>query len=305
MGNKIVYKGVAWRHFDDNSETVVSYLQKSYKFHDLDIEDVSAGPQQPKVDFYKEYLFSVFHFPDYHSDQDRIHVVELDVFLGSDFLITITKGKSNRLDDLYANIEQDKELREEMMGQGAAFFLYKIINMLTDTCWPIVRKISTQIADVEEDIYSEDTHKGTVWQISLIRRNLIRLKRILNPQQLVIGTLVTTDKPYLKKELGVYFDDIQDTLNRMQAITGGYFDAMNTLHNVNESLISQRTNEVIKLLTVISVALLPMTLLTGFYGMNVEGLPFAQHPIMVWVIFIALFSFILILLGIFRKRDWL
>ena len=91
----------------------------------------------------------------------------------------------------------------------------------------------------------------------------------------------------------------------MQAITGGYFDAMNTLHNVNESLISQRTNEVIKLLTVISVALLPMTLLTGFYGMNVEGLPFAQHPIMVWVIFIALFSFILILLGIFRKRDWL
>jgi magnesium transporter len=191
------------------------------------------------------------------------------------------------------------------MSQGAGFFLYKIIDNLTDTCWPVVRKISTRISDIEDEIYSEDTTKGTVWRIALIRRNLIRLQRIVNPQLLVVSALVATDKPYLKKDLSLYFDDIRDTLNRVQSIIGGNFDVMNTLHNVNESLISQRTNDVIKLLTVISVSLLPMTLLTGFYGMNVQGLPFVGQPNSVWLIFGVLLLMVAIFLGIFRKKDWI
>ncbi len=305
MEQKIKHKKMTWYHFDENTEEVGAHLQENFGFHELDIEDVTAGPQQPKVDLYKDYLFAIFHFPDFQTDERRIHVHELDIFLGKDYVITVSKGQSKRLVDMFTNLENDKAVRDELMGEGAAFFMYELIDALTESCWPVVRKLSTQIGDIEEEIYSEDTHKGTVWEIALIRRNLIRLKRILNPQQVVLGTLVHTDKAYLPKDLSVYFDDIQDTYNRMQAIIGGYFDAMNTLHNVNESLISQRTNEVIKLLTVISVALLPMTLLTGFYGMNVEELPFIHEPHFVWGIFGVLFFIIVVFLGISRKRDWL
>jgi len=294
-----------WHYFEDNGEKTIKKLEEDFKFHDLDIEDVSSGPQQPKTDFYKDYLFAIFHFPKYDKEEDRIHVIEMDVFLLENEIITITKSDSNRLSDIFEQVNSDEEFKEEIMGQGAGFFLYKILDALTDTCWPVVRRISTQMGDIEEDIYEEETNKSTVWGIALVRRNLIRLRRILNPQIAVVSSLVNTDKPYLKKSLSIYFDDIKDTLDRVQAITVGNSEVMNTLHNVNESLISQRTNDVIKLLTVISVSLLPMTLLTGFYGMNLNGLPFASQENAVWFIFGVLGFIIALFLIIFRKKDWI
>ncbi|OJI06352.1 hypothetical protein BK004_04280 [bacterium CG10_46_32] len=300
----ITHKKVTWHYFEENNDDAVKKLEKDFAFHQLDIEDVSSGPQQPKTDFYKDYLFAIFHFPGYHKEEGRVSVFELDVFLSEDYLITVCKGENSRLRDVYQHINSDDEYREDMMGQGAGFFLYKLLDILTEDSWGVIRKISSQMNDIEEEIYSEETTKGTVWRIALTRRNLIRLRRILNPQLVVLASLVSVDKPYLKKSLSLYYDDIQDTLNRLQAITVGNVEVMNTLHNVNESLISQRTNSVIKLLTVISVSLLPMTLLTGFYGMNVAELPFASHPNFVWMIFGALFLIIFMALVIFRRKDW-
>ena len=244
-------------------------------------------------------MFAIFHFSDYVAESDRIHVIELDVFLSEDRLITIVKGNQKRIEEMYQRMQEDGKYRTEMMGQGAAFFLYKIVDALTEASWSAVRRIGSQMNDIEEEIYGEDTGKGTVWRIALTRRNLIRLRRILDPQLVVMGSLVAADKPYLKAALSVYFDDIRDTLNRLEAITAGNVEVMNTLHNVNESLISQRTNDVIKLLTFISVSLLPMTLLTGFYGMNVSGLPFTDHPRAVWMLFGVLFLIIGIISNIF------
>lgn len=300
----IIRKKSAWHHFSDNGTETQAALLRDFAFHPLDMEDVASGPQQPKTDFYKEYVFAVFHFPDYHKEEERIHVFELDVFLSEGYLITVSKGDQDRLADIFAHARDDREYQEELLGQGPGFLLYKLLDALTETSWSVIRRMATQMGDIEDEIYSESTNKGTVWRIALIRRNLIRLRRILNPQLVVFASLVHADRPYFKKEFSVYYDDIQDTLNRLQAITSGNVEVMNTLHNVNESLISQRTNDVIKLLTVISVSLLPMTLLTGFYGMNVEGLPLVGHPSFVWLLFGALFGIIFIFLIIFKRKDW-
>ncbi|MBI2637040.1 MAG: magnesium transporter CorA family protein [Parcubacteria group bacterium] len=300
----ITHKKTTWHYVGKNSEGAVAKLEKDFAFHPLDIEDLSNGPQQPKVDFYNDYLFAIFHFPSYSGEEGRIHVFELDVFLSESYVVTVCKGEPNKLQDVYEHVSSDDGYREEMMGRGAAFFLYKLLSMFTESSWGVVRRISEQMNDIEDEIYSEATSKGTVWRIALTRRNLIRLRRIVDPQLVVLLSLVTSDKPYLKKALSVYFDDIHDTLNRLQAITAGNVEVMNTLHNVNESLISQRTNDVIKLLTVISVSLLPMTLLTGFYGMNVQSLPFVNHPNALWLVFGVLFLIIVTSLAVFRRKDW-
>ena len=300
----ITHKKIFWRHFTENDDATVAALERDFEFHSLDLEDVASPPQQPKTDFYKNYLFAIFHFPDYHKQEERIHVFELDAFLTDECLITVGKGDSGRLKDFFAELEASGETRAECMGQGPGFLLYKLLDALTETSWSVIRRISSQMGDIEEEIYSESTGKGTVWRIALIRRNLIRLQRIVNPQLVVLASLVAADKPYLAHEFSVYFDDVQDTENRLQAITAGNVEVMNTLHNVNESLISQRTNEIIKLLTAISVSLLPMTLLTGFYGMNVSGLPYADHPNSVWLIFAGLFVIICFFIVMFKRKDW-
>jgi len=305
MERKISNENFTWHHFDDNGEETIKKLHKSFEFHHLDMEDVESGPQQPKADFYKDYMFAIFHFPYFAGEEKRIHVTELDVFLGKDYIITITKGSDSRIHEIFDRVSSDKEYKKDTMGQDAAFFLYRVIDELTENCWPVVRSMSNQINDIEEEIYSEEMRKETVRQIALIRRNLIRLKRIIVPQLFVITTLVQADKAYLKNSLTVYFDDVRDTLNRIKAITEGHFEVMDTLHNVNESLISQRTNEVIKVLTVISVSLLPMTLLTGVYGMNIQGLPFVDHANSVWLIFGVILLIISSILIYFRRRDWL
>ena len=294
-----------WHYYSDNSEETIKEIQNNFSnFHELDYEDIVSGPQQPKSDFYDDYIFSIFHFADYNTETKRIHVVELDVFLGKDFLITISKNKSKTLDDFFEKLSNDKEALAEASEHGSGFLLYKIIDLMTDACWPVIRKISSQITDIEEDIYSEDTRKKTVWNIAFVKRNLIRLKRILNPQTLVVASLTRNNKSYLPQDLNIYFDDINDTLNRMLSITEGHVDVMNSLHQVSESLISQRTNEVITVLAVISVAFLPMTLLTSFYGMNID-LPFVSHPGLIWIIFGVVLFLVIAALLYFKKKELL
>lgn len=302
MEKIIKHKNLSWHHFSDNSESTLAELQKRFKFHPLDYEDILAGPQQPKVDFYDNYLFGIFHFPDYNEESKRIQVFELDLFLGKDFLVTVAKGPSNVLDEFIKKIQEEEEPRRSNMEQGGAFLVYKIMDSLTDSCWPVVRKISAQISDIEEDIYGEIMHKSTVWNIALLKRNLIRLKRIINPQTIAIAALVKTDKPYLKQDLSIYFDDINDTLNRIQSITEGHVDVANSLHNVSESLISKRTSEIITALTVISVSLLPLTLIASFYGMNID-LPWQDRPHLIYIIFGVITMAEALAIFYFTRRD--
>lgn len=306
MEQRIEQPNFTWHNFDVNSQSTVSYLQKNFSFHPLDYEDVEAGPQQPKVDFYPDYLFAIFHFPAEQNGEEGIHVFELDVFLSENYLITIAKGENSVLKEMFQKAKKDKACQEELMGKDGAFLLYKILDSLTDDCWPTIRKISGQINDIEEKIYSEQMQKTTLQNIALVKRNLIRLKRIIYPQQLVISSIVRlNDRTYLPPAWNVYFDDINDTLQRQQMITESHVDVMNSLHSINESLISQRTTAVVKLLTVISVSLLPLTLLSGIYGMNVDNLPFAHQPQSVWLMYLALLSVILSVIGFFRYRGWL
>ena len=305
MEQHIERPNLTWHYFDDNSQEAIAFLHKNFSFHPLDFEDVEAGPQQPKVDFYSDYLFGIFHFPA-EQNGDSIHVFEVDIFMSENYLITVSKGENNVLKRIFQKAKKDKTYQEEIMGKDGAFLLYKLLDALTDDCWPRVRKISGQINDIEEEIYSEKMQKTTLQKIAFVKRNLIRLKRIIYPQQLAISLLVrTNDLSYLPPALNIYYDDINDTLQRLQMITESHVDVMNSLHNVNESLISQRTNEVIKLLTVISVSLLPMTILTGLYGMNVEGLPFVDHPNSIWLLFGGVLLAIACIMIYFRRRGWL
>ncbi|MBI4122540.1 MAG: magnesium transporter CorA family protein [Parcubacteria group bacterium] len=304
MHREVTHGKFTWHSFDSNDEAALIYLKEHFDFHELDYEDVAGGPQQPKADFYEKYLFSVLHFPDYHEEDRRIHVTELDVFLGHDYVVTVCKGTCKELAELFDRLTEDEQERKGFMGEGSAFFFYEIVDMLAKAMWPVVRTMSDQIGDIEEDIYSEDMRRRTVWNIALVKRNLIRLKRITEPDHLAVAALVGTDKPYFTKKLSIYFDDVNDTLNRIRSITESHVEVMNSLHHVSESLISQRTNEVIKLLTIFSVSLLPLTLLSGIYGMNIE-LPFAGHPRVIWIMFVAIFSLISLVIIYFRKRGWL
>ena len=133
----------------------------------------------------------------------------------------------------------------------------------------------------------------------------MQFRRILDPQRYLISNLTHIRKSFLDESLAIYFDNVSDYLSKIWSITDTYRDTIDGLHVTVESLINHRTNKVISALTVISVSLLPLTLLSGIYGMNIAGLPHAQNPFWVWMMFIGMLSFILIVIAVMKKKKWL
>ncbi len=134
---------------------------------------------------------------------------------------------------------------------------------------------------------------------------MLHFRRILDPQRYLVSTLSHTRKPFLDETLSIYFDNIKDYLDKLWVIADTYKETIDGLHLTVESLINQRTNKVIGALTVISVALLPMTLLSGIYGMNIIGLPYAHDPKFVWAMFGGMALFIICIIILMKRRKWL
>ncbi len=278
-----------WIHINPITDGDIGYLEEHFPFHPLDLKDCREGVQRPKLDIYQEYLFMILHFPTFERQKRRVGILSLNVFLGKDYIITASSAPGDFLEDYFKNFrERAKDgATYDALENSPGYLLYKVLDNLFHEHLPVINDIGVSLNEVEEEVYS-DSNKEATTNLAIIRRNILTLRRTLEPQLKMVDKLVHMRQPFFNEKLAVYFDDVHDYMENMWTALESYRDALDSLYNTNESLINQKTNEVIKTLTVISVALLPMTLVASIYGMNVEGLPFADHPIGVWVVFFIL-----------------
>ena len=298
-------KELTWVNIDKLDDEALVYLKENYNFHHLDYEDLQGDVQTPKIDVYKNYLFLVFHFPHWNSLSQKVKSHEVDVFMGDGFLITIQHTKSKEIKNFFYRCTKNKKIKADWMQNGTGHLLYRLVESLFRSTQPILDTIGKQISDLENEIYSGEQDTKTVKELAIHRRNILQFRRILDPQRYLISNLSHIRKPFLDESLTIYFDNVSDYLSKIWSMTDTYRDTIDGLHVTVESLINHRTNKVISALTVISVSLLPLTLLSGIYGMNIAGLPYAQNPIWVWMMFIGLFSFIIIVIMVMKKKKWL
>jgi magnesium transporter len=162
-----------------------------------------------------------------------------------------------------------------------------------------------QIASLERQIFSGNQQSSAILALGTQRRNVLSFRRIIEPERQLLGTIANAQKPFLSPDLHLYFDDVTDYANNLWNIINAYKDTIDGLHVTVESLLNRRVNKIISALTVISVALLPLNLLSGIYGMNIDGLPFAHTPSLVWGMFAALSVVIIALIIIMKRQKWL
>jgi magnesium transporter len=277
-----------WVHIDAITEDVEAYLRDKYKFHPLDIEDVFSDRQRPKIDIYRQYIFFVAVFPHFdNDDQCRVRGREVDVFITRDALITVAKKPFPALSDIFQKVNSSPKLQRIWLEKGPSFLLYKILETLFRETGVAVDRIGRQLHEVEEDVYGNEL-KSVVRDLAGIRRSVLALRRMLDPQRFTINSLVNMRLDFIPEDMSHYFDNIHDYIEKMWVEIENCKDAVDGLHLTNESLLSQRTNQTIKVLTAISVGLMPLTLLSGIYGMNLVRLPYANEPIVVFGLFIIL-----------------
>lgn len=302
--NQIVHEGLTWENFIRPTETSVDYLSKKHKFHHLDLEDCLSKIQRAKIDEYDKYLFIVFHFPYYDSETDSIQQDEIDVFIGQNYVITLSPG-NKVLNKLFENVKRRKTLRQKMMGQTSGNLLYYIIDELFAACFPLLDNLTSEIDELETGVFELENPKDMLKEILSTKKDIINFKRIIIPQRTLVAQLEHKNKKFLPEDLDVYFDDVVDKVEKIYNNTETLWEIVTSLHETNESILSHNTNNIIKVLTIFSVIMLPLTLLTGFYGMNVSGLPAAEHPMAYAIVGGVMVSIVIAMLALFKYKKWI
>ncbi|MCC6629206.1 MAG: magnesium transporter CorA family protein [Chloroflexi bacterium] len=303
----IEHEGLRWVDVSRPTVREIEYLRREFAFDEFALEDCLSRIQRPKLDQYDGYLFLVLHIPMHDKVTRRTTAVEVDIFAGPDYIVTVHDERCKPLIVLFDATRDNRLVRDANMGRGSGLLLYRIVDRLVDYVFPVLNKISDNIETIEEMTFGREVLR-TVQEISVVRRDLIAMRRIIRPQLGVVATLARLDLPWLLLEEDDYFGDIQDHLNKAWDTLEDFKDVVDNLAAANDSLNVHRTNEVIKVLTVISVITLPLTLVTGIYGMNI-GLPLQDEPAGGFLAFWAVMGIMVLIatsmLAVFRWRGWL
>jgi magnesium transporter len=301
---EISFRKLKWLNIEQVDDTVLNTLKQKYNFHHLDLEDIQTDAQTPKLDVYKNYIFTILQFPYWDQKTKRVIPYQIDFFAGEGFLITIQHHTSREVSDQFKRWMKSRKAKKDWMTKDSGYLLYSVIEALFQKSRPMLNSLGRQIYTLEQEIFDEHEDVDLIRELATHRRNILAFRRIIDPQRYLMGNLSHIRKPFLNEDTSLYFDDINDYLSKLWAIIDSYRDTIQGLHVTVESLINQKTNRVIGALTVISVALLPLTLFAGIYGMNV-ALPFDDHPWMIWAIFGILAFTIVVLILLMRKKRWI
>ncbi len=269
--------GLTWLNIESPTAIDAQWLAANYDFHELDIEDVlSRRQQRSKIDEYDEYVFMVLHFPRFDKRTQRMQAAELDMFLAEDLLITLPKEPLKPLSALWAQLETRQDEQARHMSKGSGHLMYELVDRLFDYCFPILGKIGHKLEWIEDQIF-EDKGSEVVRDISNTKQEIINFRKIIKPQRPTLRGLERTTQRYAPHDLELYFDDIVDKNERVWDELENFKEVVEALDGTNEAVIRQKQNDLIRVLTLLSAILLPLTLVTGFYGMNVDGLVGAGH----------------------------
>jgi magnesium transporter len=297
--------GLTWVHLDAPGGEDATALAERFGWHPLDIEDVLSKRQRPKIDEYADegYLFGVLHFPVYDKAVQRLNAAELDFFVGQNYLVTLPAVELLPVTRLFRRCEEDEALRDQLFSKGSGYLLYHVLDDLFDYCFPILDKIGHKLDSVEDAMFEERAEE-VVRDISNVKQEIISYRKIIKPERSTLRVLERQVERFLPEELELYFDDIVDAAERIWDLLDNFKEVIEGLESTNESVISHRQNDILRILTVFSVVLLPLTLITGIFGMNVH-FPGFESAEAWWAIAGAMVAVLAGLLGFFRYKRWL
>ncbi|WP_168122964.1 magnesium/cobalt transporter CorA [Paenibacillus sp. HB172176] len=274
----------------------LAILQPLYGMHDLAVEDcLQEEEQRPKIEIYEKHYFIVIN--SIRFDDEEIFLRALNMFLGSYYIITVTKQKINELRTLKPILWEQEVSRPDQ-------FLYHLVDLVVDNYFLVGDRIDSRIETLEVDILMH-TKKSHLTEIIGLRGEILWVKKVLGPQREVIFTLNKKELKLIDDQLQKYFSDIYENALKIAESFETYRDLMGNLREAYQSSLSNRANEIMRVFTAITVIFMPLTFITGIYGMNFEKMPFLHFQYGAYVLL-----GIMLLLGscmfiIFRKKEWL
>ncbi len=265
-----------WHDYINPPLDEVDLLMEKYGFHELDKEAVLEENQYARIDTYDDYLFLVLHFPKYEPNTERYIQNEFNVFIGKDYLLSFRYYQSKTMKQIYNQYESTLEKNEHT---SPAFLLYTIIEHFLDKTMKMLELFGKDLKTLERELFSA---RGTelIRSIMTRKRNIITLKHMMKPQIAVLKMIEIRMKERFSEEVELYFENLEDKLDKIFSEIQLLQENIDSMEDTLKSVFELETNTTIKYLTVFSAFILPLTLLTGFFGMNIETVPFKDSVVM-------------------------
>lgn len=303
----IIEKGLRWIDVEHPSKADIDQIHKEFpSFHPLTLEDTLSPIQRSKLDVFSDHLFIVLHFPLFDKNSGRIAGAEVDIFIGKGYVVTLHDGRIKTLVDIFDSALDNKNIRQELFLKGSAgFLLYSILNEFLDKTFPLVNKIDTDLDLIEDKIFDGEKISRQIEDLSIQRRNVLAFRRILSPQRTILPHIrERISSVGIKEEMSVYFNDLADHVEKMWQTLDEQKEVVEGLHDSTAALVNTLTNDVVRVLTVITVIFLPLTLVSSIFGMNIP-LPFTEQTFALEFILGGMFLILVSMVLVFRKLKWL
>ena len=275
-------------------------LGEVFHFHPLAVEDATSALQYPKIEPYQGFLYLVLHGIDPTPRQSQFATRDIDFFLGRNFLVTVHDGQSRSL----AHMREVCSRHEHMLADGPVSLLHRMVDAMVDNYRPVIEQIEDRIGQLEEQAFAGQ--EGMARHVMMLKREVTSMRRVLVPQRDAIGRLARREFPMISDEMAYRFRDVYDHVVRLTEEAILFQDRVTGIFEVNLSTVSHRLNQVMKLLTVMSTIFLPLTVLTGMWGMNIPlpHFPGGDHAQFLWVGGI-MAAISLAMVVLFRLNRWI
>ena len=292
-----------WHHILSPSEEDLQFLSDNFHFHILDLEDCrSKLNQRPKIDTYDDYYFLILHFPSFGNSGRILKTKEVKIFWGEDYIITI--GSTHWVVmDMFLKVKEQLERKEEFEIGTSDDLLYRILERLMRETFVLIRKVGQDVEFLNTQLFRRKAVK-IIERISVTRKNIILLNTIFKPQLPLFQKFESGKIEGFAENMEDYWGNILDYYQKMWDMTEDYEELIEGLSKTFDSLQANRINEIMKILTFFSTILLPLTFITGLYGMNV-GLPFQDDPNSFFIVLAAMIMIVVIMILFFKRKRWI
>ncbi|MCX5684828.1 MAG: magnesium/cobalt transporter CorA [Planctomycetota bacterium] len=293
--------GLLWIDFNEPTPEETNLLADGFAFHPVAVDACREVVSQPLVHSYESYLFMVIHAVNIQARGTVVDTLEVDIFWGRNFVLTYHTVPVKSIADMLGTCSTDCPI---LLSRGADFLTHAIVDRIIDNFSPTLDRIEYLLEELEIQIFQRPTD-ALLHRLLDLKQTVAHLGRIATAQRDVVGRLLRGEFAAITRQAMAYWLDAYDHLVRMAQITETQRDLINTARDTYMSVVSNRTNAIMKLLTFITTVFMPLTFLTGMYGMNFVHMPPKDEP---WGFYACLGAMFLTVAGMvwfFKRRKWI
>lgn len=302
---ELEHQGLLWVNVTKQGEKELQEVQRRFDLDRLDIIESLPPFQRPKIVKRPNYCFMVLHFPIFDRETRRLGYTEIDFFLGQNFLVTVHDNKLLPIDHLFSECKKNLAVREQYFSTSAAHILFELLSRLLDSIFPILLHVNDDINLVDRKLFTKISGREMAEEILRLKTNVVNFRRTMQGHKTVLERLVMyCGREYNLSAFQNYLNSLREFTNEIWHMIESQRESIDALHEANESLLTLRTNNIMRILTVISVITFPLTLLATIFGIHTPANPFINLIGGFWVILSLMFIMAMAMYWMFKKRDW-